>query len=73
MTGVMRLQVFEKDKSRGSDGTDDDPFAVQHVSLCPESRLLCVAGASAHLILYKYCKTETLAEVTVSKNTNVAA
>lgn len=63
---LKTAKVFEKDKSRSSDGNDEDPFAIQHICLCPESRLLCVAGASSHLILYKYCKTETVAEVTVS-------
>uniref|UniRef100_A0A6A7FXP2 Syntaxin-binding protein 5-like isoform X2 n=3 Tax=Hirondellea gigas TaxID=1518452 RepID=A0A6A7FXP2_9CRUS len=66
---LKTAKVFEKDKSRsneggGGGGHDEDPFAIQHISLCPESRLLCVAGSSSHLILYKYCKQETVAEVT---------
>ena len=41
------------------------PVPVQHISLCPESRKLLVAGASSHVMLYNYCKTETNAEVKV--------
>ncbi|KAF2366161.1 Lethal giant larvaeue 2 [Trinorchestia longiramus] len=61
---LKTVKVFEKDKTRGGDGSnDEDPFAIQHISMCPESRLLCVAGASSHLILYKYCKQETSSEI----------
>lgn len=45
---------------------EEDPFAIQLISLCPESRKLCVAGASSHVILFSYKKTESNEEVTVS-------
>ncbi|XP_076058253.1 syntaxin-binding protein tomosyn isoform X2 [Oratosquilla oratoria] len=59
---LKTAKVFEKPRTRSIDG-DEDPFAIQHISLCPESRLLCVAGATVHLILFKYCKQETYSEV----------
>merc|ERR1711874_38130 len=42
---------------------DEDPFAIQHISLCPESRHGVVSGATAHIILFKYQKQETSSEV----------
>ncbi|CAG9861179.1 unnamed protein product [Phyllotreta striolata] len=61
---LKTAKVFEKPKSRSLE-SEDDPFAVQILSLCPESRKLCVAGASSHVILFTYKKTETADEVTV--------
>ncbi|KAJ8004540.1 hypothetical protein DPEC_G00137340 [Dallia pectoralis] len=52
-------KVFEKPKAgegRGADLQDEDPYAVQMVSWCPHSRLFCVVGISAHVILYRFSK-----------------
>lgn len=59
-------KVFEKPKARSLDGTDDGPFAIEVISLCPESRKLCVAGASSHVILFKFRKAECNGEIAVS-------
>ncbi|XP_042869439.1 syntaxin-binding protein 5-like isoform X1 [Penaeus japonicus] len=59
---LKTAKVFEKPRTRSIDG-DEDPFAIQHIFLCPESRLFCVAGATAHVILFKYSKQETTGEV----------
>ncbi|XP_069195233.1 syntaxin-binding protein 5 isoform X2 [Procambarus clarkii] len=59
---LKTAKVFEKPKTRSIDG-DEDPFAIQHIFLCPESRFLCVAGATSHVILFKYSKQETVAEI----------
>lgn len=48
------------------DGVDEDPFAIQLISLCPESRKLCVAGASSHVVLFKFRKLESVSETAVS-------
>ncbi|XP_023311106.1 syntaxin-binding protein 5 isoform X2 [Anoplophora glabripennis] len=61
---LKTAKVFEKPKSRSLD-SEDDPFAIEIISLCPESRKLCVAGASSHVILFTYRKTETNDEITV--------
>ncbi|CAN0226100.1 unnamed protein product [Lampetra fluviatilis] len=62
-------KVFEKARggaaAAGASGAarppdaDEDPYAVQMVSLCPESRVLAVAGVAAHTILYRFSKTES--------------
>lgn len=47
------------------DSENEDPFAVQLISLCPESRKLCVAGAASYVVLFKFKKTEAVTETTV--------
>lgn len=59
------MQVFEKPKASGGGTDDDDPFAVELISMCPESRKLCMAGASGHVILFKFRKTEATSETAV--------
>ncbi|XP_023722394.2 syntaxin-binding protein 5 isoform X3 [Cryptotermes secundus] len=59
---LKTAKVFEKPRSRSVDGVDEDPFAIQLISLCPESRKLCVAGASSHVILFKFRKLESVSE-----------
>ncbi|CAH1103906.1 unnamed protein product [Psylliodes chrysocephalus] len=61
---LKTAKVFEKPKSRSLE-SDDDPFAIEIISLCPESRKLCVAGASSHVILFTYKKIDSVDEVTV--------
>ncbi|XP_056435769.1 syntaxin-binding protein 5-like isoform X1 [Gadus chalcogrammus] len=54
-------KVFEKPKPgevRGGDLVEEDPYAVQMVSWCPQSRIFCVVGISAHIILYRFSKYE---------------
>ena len=58
------LKVFEKPRTRSIDG-EEDPFAIHHLSLCPESHLLAVAGATAHVLLFRFTKQETTAEIPV--------
>ena len=54
---VKTAKVFEKSKCRLPD-SDDDPFAIQHIQLCLESRLLVVAGIT-HVILFRFSKQES--------------
>ncbi|XP_029699002.1 syntaxin-binding protein 5-like isoform X6 [Takifugu rubripes] len=54
-------KVFEKPKvgeGRAAELVEEDPFAVQMVSWCPQSRIFCVVGISAHIILYRFSKYE---------------
>lgn len=62
---LKTAKIFEKSKTRSLDGTDEDPLAIQVISLCPESRRLCVAGANGHVILFKFRKSECLSEILV--------
>lgn len=61
---LKTAKVFEKSKTKTGE-TEEDPFAIEIISLCPESRKLCIAGASSHVILFTYKKTESIEEVTV--------
>uniref|UniRef100_A0A131YLV7 Syntaxin-binding protein 5-like n=1 Tax=Rhipicephalus appendiculatus TaxID=34631 RepID=A0A131YLV7_RHIAP len=59
-------KVFEKPKSRGSQEVpDDDPFAVEKVAFCAESRMLAVAGSSFYVIVFVFRKQEASVEVDV--------
>ncbi|XP_044259756.1 syntaxin-binding protein 5 isoform X4 [Tribolium madens] len=61
---LKTAKIFEKQRARSLD-KEEDPFAIEIISLCPESRKLCVAGASSHVILFTYKKSESNDEVTV--------
>ncbi|KAJ8371445.1 hypothetical protein AAFF_G00310780, partial [Aldrovandia affinis] len=59
-------KVFEKLKAgedRGAELVEEDPYAVQMVSWCPQSRLFCVVGISAHVILYRFSKHDATTEI----------
>ncbi|CAA9995551.1 unnamed protein product [Nesidiocoris tenuis] len=58
-------KVFERPTPKSQDGSDDDPFAVQHLSLCPESRKMCVAGAAGYVVLFKFKRQEATSETVV--------
>ena len=60
---LKTAKIFEKPK-RSTDSQDDDPFAIQMIFLCPESRMLLVAGAT-HVMLFRFCKQELTLEVSV--------
>eukprot|EP00063_Salmo_salar_P092015 XP_014066850.1 PREDICTED: syntaxin-binding protein 5-like isoform X2 [Salmo salar] len=66
---LKTAKVFEKALKGGKEEkpsteiVDEDPFAIQTVSWCPESRMLCVAGVSAHVIIYRFSKQEITTEV----------
>jgi hypothetical protein len=63
---LKTAKVFEKPRTRSVDDMDDDPFAVQLISLCPESRKLAVVGASSYVIIFKFRKLESPSETSVS-------
>nr|XP_028567308.1 syntaxin-binding protein 5-like isoform X2 [Podarcis muralis] len=59
-------KVFEKQKLEGKptpENTEEDPFAIQLMYWCPESRLFCVAGVSAYVIVYRFSKHEVNTEI----------
>lgn len=63
---LKTAKIFDRTRARSIDGNDDDPLAIQMITLCAESRRLCVAGASGHVILFKFRKTESVSEYIVS-------
>ncbi|XP_023807044.1 syntaxin-binding protein 5 isoform X6 [Oryzias latipes] len=62
---LKTAKVFEKArcKEEKADAVDEDPLAIQTLFWCPDSRMLCVAGVSAHLIVYRFSKQEVTADV----------
>ncbi|XP_039641623.1 syntaxin-binding protein 5 isoform X16 [Perca fluviatilis] len=64
---LKTAKVFERARSKeekaNTDIVEEDPFAIQTLSWCPESRMLCVAGVSAHVIVYRFSKQEITIEV----------
>ncbi|XP_043927450.1 syntaxin-binding protein 5-like isoform X2 [Protopterus annectens] len=60
-------KVFEKQKvgdgKQIAEIVEEDPFAIQMMCWCPESRIFCVAGVSAHVILYRFSKHEVTTEI----------
>lgn len=70
---LKTAKVFDRNRSREDKGTnevsDEDPFAIQIMAWCPESRMLCVAGVSANVIIYRFSKLEVTTEVVQVCNT----
>ncbi|XP_023695047.1 syntaxin-binding protein 5 isoform X1 [Paramormyrops kingsleyae] len=64
---LKTAKVFEKYRNKedkpGKDIVDEDPFAIQTISWCLESRMLCVAGVSAHILIYRFSQQEVTSEV----------
>ncbi|XP_042307337.1 syntaxin-binding protein 5-like isoform X3 [Sceloporus undulatus] len=59
-------KVFEKQKLEGKptgEIVEEDPFAIQLMYWCPESRIFCVAGVSAYVIVYRFSKHEVNTEI----------
>ena len=68
-------KVFEKSRSKRAGPGDGDGsmapelakphLAVKQLAMCPESRLLAVAGASGHVTLFKFRRQEAGFETSV--------
>lgn len=66
-------KVFEKPRlgeGRAAELVEEDPFAVQMVSWCPHSRIFCVVGISAHIILYRFSKYDANTQIVVRGSEN---
>ncbi|XP_044022097.1 syntaxin-binding protein 5 isoform X10 [Siniperca chuatsi] len=63
---LKTAKVFERARGKedkpSTEIVEEDPFAIQTSSWCPESRMLCVAGVSAHVIIYRFSKQEVTTE-----------
>lgn len=64
---LKTAKVFEKARGKEEKAhaeiVDEDPFAIQLMAWCPDSRVLGVAGVSAHVIVYRFSKQEVVTEV----------
>ncbi|GBP86146.1 Syntaxin-binding protein 5-like [Eumeta japonica] len=58
-------KVFERRAGSWTGNEEESPLAVQLVTLCAESRRLCVALPAGHVLLFKFRKTETGSETHV--------
>uniref|UniRef100_A0A8C9C4V3 Syntaxin binding protein 5L n=1 Tax=Phocoena sinus TaxID=42100 RepID=A0A8C9C4V3_PHOSS len=60
-------KVFEKQKVGEGKQTceivEEDPYAIQMIHWCPESRIFCVSGVSAYVIIYKFSRHEITTEI----------
>uniref|UniRef100_A0A4W5MQY7 Syntaxin binding protein 5L n=1 Tax=Hucho hucho TaxID=62062 RepID=A0A4W5MQY7_9TELE len=59
-------KVFENPNAgegRAVELAEEDPHAIQMVSWCPQSRLFCVVGISAHVILYRFSKHDANTQI----------
>uniref|UniRef100_A0A8D2ITZ6 Syntaxin binding protein 5 like n=1 Tax=Varanus komodoensis TaxID=61221 RepID=A0A8D2ITZ6_VARKO len=59
-------KVFEKQKLEGKSAgeiVEEDPFAIQLMYWCPESRVFCIAGASGYVVVYRFSKHEVNSEI----------
>lgn len=69
---LKTAKVFDRNRSRDDKGggelSDEDPFAIQMMAWCPESRMLTVAGVSANVIIYRFSKLEVTTEVVQVSN-----
>ncbi|CAG03581.1 unnamed protein product, partial [Tetraodon nigroviridis] len=70
---LKTAKVFDRNRSRddkgGGEVSDEDPFAIQLMAWCPESRMLCVTGVSANVIVYRFSKLEVTTEVVQESET----
>ncbi|XP_059614289.1 syntaxin-binding protein 5 isoform X5 [Phlebotomus argentipes] len=62
---LKTAKIFERPRTKSVDGSDEDPLAIQFITLCAESRRLCVAGASGQVILFKFRKMESTSDILV--------
>lgn len=64
---LKTAKIFDRNRSKEDKGStevsDEDPFAIQIMAWCPESRMLCVSGVSANVIIYRFSKLEVTTEV----------
>ncbi|XP_078474435.1 syntaxin-binding protein 5-like [Lampetra planeri] len=64
---LRTAKIFERPRRRRQRrrAVPEDPFAVQLLAWCPESRMLCVAGASSHVVFYRFSRQEAVGEIAV--------
>ncbi|XP_037644880.1 syntaxin-binding protein 5-like isoform X10 [Sebastes umbrosus] len=59
-------KAFEKPKpveGRAAELVEEDPFAIQMVNWCTQSRIFCVVGISSHIILYRFSKYDANTQI----------
>ncbi|XP_054724020.1 syntaxin-binding protein 5-like isoform X2 [Uloborus diversus] len=62
---LKTTKVFERPKPRSIDELDEDPFAIDNVAFCLNTRLLAVAGSSGHVVVYNFKKNDASIDLNV--------
>uniref|UniRef100_A0A671RM27 Syntaxin-binding protein 5-like n=1 Tax=Sinocyclocheilus anshuiensis TaxID=1608454 RepID=A0A671RM27_9TELE len=63
-TTYPEIIITGGDVGRSAELVEEDPYAVQMISWCPQSRIFCVVGISAHVILYRFSKHDANTTIT---------
>lgn len=63
---LKTTKVFERPKPKSIDELDEDPFAIDNVAFCLNTRLLAVAGSSGHVVVYSFKKNDASIDLNVS-------
>ncbi|XP_061510196.1 syntaxin-binding protein 5 isoform X1 [Anopheles gambiae] len=58
-------KIFEKPRVRSMDSGEEDPLAISMMSLCAESRKLCVACNCGYVVLFKFRRAESTGDIVV--------
>ncbi|XP_035918288.1 syntaxin-binding protein 5 isoform X2 [Anopheles stephensi] len=58
-------KIFEKPRVRSLDSGEEDPLAISMMSLCAESRKLCVACNCGYVVLFKFRRAESTGDIVV--------
>ncbi|XP_058468131.1 syntaxin-binding protein 5 isoform X2 [Malaya genurostris] len=58
-------KVFEKSRVKSTDVVEEDPLSISAISLCAESRKLCIAISSGHVVLFKFRRAESTGDISV--------
>lgn len=65
MCKFSTTKIFDRERVKESSEMDDEPYAIQDIILCMNSRTLVISGAAGYVIMYKFNVKETTAELSV--------
>ena len=65
---LKSAKMFDRSKCRPD--SEEDPFAIQHIYLCEDTRLLLLAGHT-HVVLFRYSKSDSVIDLIVSHENNI--
>lgn len=51
--------------NNGTENHSEDPFAIDHITFNAESRILCIAGGSSQVVVFRFHRQEQMSEVSI--------
>jgi len=63
LSRVRTQKLFEKNKVVKGEGMEDDPYAITNIAMSPDCKQLLVAGQSAQVMLFNFCKKDGVGEI----------